>query len=136
MSEENTETPGTDGKKKKTGPAITVVRSDETTPPDITAPLEPPPDVAASPEAPKRRGRPPGTGNRKPRSRPASAPVMETSSFRVRAVLKFLSVDPNGTRTYFDRAVSSTGTTAKEAADAVSAKLSKIHEAWEKVYLR
>jgi len=130
MSDENTEIPGPDGKKKKAGPAITVVRSDETAPPDVTAPLEPPP------EAPKRRGRPPGAGNRKPRNRPASAPVLETSSFRVRAVLKFLSVDPNGTRTYFDRAVSGTGGTAKEAAEAVSSKLSKIHSAWEKVYLR
>jgi len=129
--EENTENPGTDGKKnkRKDGPAITVVRSTE------AAPIEVPAEVPA--EAPKRRGRPPGAGNRKTtRSRPASAPVMETSSFRVRAVLKFLSVNPDGTRTYFDRAVSGTGSTAKDAAEAVSTKLSKIHAAWEKVYLR
>lgn len=127
MEENTAETPGTDG-KKKVGPAITVVRSTEAAPPDVTAPVEP---------SPKRRGRPPGTGTKKAR-KAAAAPTMETGAmeFRVRAVLKFLSVDPNGTRTYFDRAVSATGPTAAEAEKTLASRLSKIHDAWKKVYLR
>jgi hypothetical protein len=132
MEENTTENPGTDGKTKK-GPAITVVRSTEAAPPDVTTPLEP------SAEAPKRRGRPPGTGTGPKKARKAAAaPTMETGAteFRVRAVLKFLSVDPNGTRTYFDRAVSATGPTAAEAEKTLASRLSKIHDAWRKVYLR